>query len=65
MFAAEDIQRQVTVVIVVAVKEAPFLLAMQGQVGCVYIENDFFRRLFLGLEKHADEQLVDSLASKR
>jgi len=46
MLAAEDIQRQIAVAVVIAVEEAPFLLAMQWQVGCVYIQNDLFGACF-------------------
>src|SRR5215204_6356673 len=58
MFTAEDVQRQVTVVIVVAVKEPTFLLPMQRQVGGVYVDNDLLRSLFVRLDKYTDQQLV-------
>ena len=40
VFAAEDVQRQIAVVVVVSVKEASFLLAVQRQVRGVHIQHD-------------------------
>src|SRR5262245_617405 len=65
MLAAEDIQRQIAVAVVIAVEEASFLLAVQRQIGGVYIQNDLFRCVCLGLDKDSDEQLVDSLLPER
>ena len=49
MLAAENIQRQIAVVVVVAVEEAPFLLAVQRQIGRVHIQDDLRRRLLRAL----------------
>ena len=42
MLATEDIQRQITVAVIVAVEESSFLLAMQRQIGGIDIQNDLF-----------------------
>jgi hypothetical protein len=59
MTAAEDVERQVAVAIVVAVEEAAFLVAMQRVVGGIEIEDDLFRRLLVGVEEEVDEQAFD------
>jgi hypothetical protein len=41
---AKNVQRQIAVGFVIAVKEAPFLLAMQRIVGGVEVERDLARR---------------------
>ena len=43
---------------IVAVEETPFLLPMQRIVGRVQIQDDFFRRLLVGLEKDLHQQAV-------
>ena len=40
MAAAEDIERQIAIAVVVAVEEAAFLMAMQRIVGGIEIEDD-------------------------
>ena len=59
MPAAEHIQRQVAVAIVVAVEEPPLLMAMQRIVGGVEVENDLSGRLCVRLEEEVDEQGLD------
>lgn len=44
LLAAKHVQRQVTVAVVVAVKEAPFLLAMQRVVRGVKVQHQLFGR---------------------
>ena len=44
LLAAEDVQRQEAVVVVIAVEEPPFLLAVHQIVGGVEVEHQFFRR---------------------
>ena len=41
MGSGEDIQRQIAVVIVVAVKLGQFLLAVQRDIGGIHIQNEF------------------------
>ena len=45
MLAAEHVERQIAVAVVVAVEEAPFLVAVQRIIGGVEIEDDLLRRL--------------------
>ena len=58
---AKNIQRQVTVGFVIAVKEAPFLLAMQRIVGGIEIERDLAGRRAMRLDEQIDEQPVHRL----
>ena len=57
--AAEDVQRQIAVAIIVAVKEAPFLVPVQRVVGGVEIKDDLRRDRGMGVEKEIDEQAFD------
>ena len=59
MPAAEDVERQIAVAVVVAVEEAPFLVAMQRVVGGVEIEDDLLRRACVGLDKEVDKHPLD------
>lgn len=56
---AEDIERQVAVIVVVAVEEAALLVPMQGVVGGVQVEDDLFGRRGMCVEKDLDEQPLD------
>ena len=49
MLAAEDVQRQIAVIIVVAVEEPPFLVAVQRIVRGIQVQDDLARRLVMGL----------------
>src|SRR5438552_16751014 len=60
--AAEHVERQIAVAIVVAVEEAAFLLAMERDVGVVEIEHDLLWRPLMRLEEQIDEQRVDPRA---
>ncbi len=57
----EDVQRQVAIVAVVAVEEAPFLFAVQRRVGHVEIEDHFLRRRGVRLDERVQQQLVDAI----
>ena len=59
MVAAEDVERQVAVAIVIAVEEAPLLTAVQRVVGGVEVEHQPFRRALVGVEKQVHEQRLD------
>ena len=61
MVVAKDVERQITVVIVEAVEEASFLPAMDRKVRCVKIQHNLIRRFTIGLQKHIDQQSIDSL----
>src|SRR5690606_17130166 len=59
LLAAEDVQRQVAVVIVVAVKEALLLRAVQRRIGRIQIQYDLLGRLRIGVQKQLYEQPLD------
>ena len=59
MPAAEHIQRQIAVAIVITVKEPAFLMAMQRVVGGVEVEHDLPGRPCVRLEEQVDEQGLD------
>jgi len=59
MLAAENIQRQITVAVVVAVKEASFLAAMQRRVGRVQVEHDALRRPRVRFDEQRRQQLIE------
>lgn len=58
MLAAEDVQRQVAVAAVVAVKEAPRLIAVQAVVGGLELEYDPRRLPLLALDGEIHQCLV-------
>ena len=57
VISAEDVQGQVAVVVVVAVKEPSRLLAVQGNVRGVEIQDDTRGRLLVGLQEQVEEQV--------
>ena len=59
VLAAEDIQRQVAVVPVVAVEETPFLLPVQRVVRRIDIQHDARRWRRVGLQEQVDRQGVE------
>jgi hypothetical protein len=59
MGSAEDVQRQITITIIIAVKEAAFLMAVQRIIGGVEIENDLWWRLLVRLQEQIDKQGFD------
>jgi hypothetical protein len=60
MFPAEDVQRQITVMAIVAVKEALFLLPMQGRVGDIQIEHYLRRRGGVCFQKNIHQQSIQA-----
>ena len=62
MAAAEDVERQVAVAVVIAVEEPPLLMAVQRIVGGVEVEHDLLRRALVGVEEQVDEQRLDRRA---
>ena len=62
MPAAEDVQRQIAIAVVVAVEVPTFLLAVNGIIGGIEVEHDAGRRLGVGIEKEIDEQPLDRTA---
>ena len=59
MPAAEHIQRQIAVAVVVAVEEPALLMAVQRAVGRVEVEDDLSGRPIVRLEEQVDEQGLD------
>jgi hypothetical protein len=59
MRAAENVQRQITIAVVIAVKEPPLLMPVQRVVGGVEIEDDLLGRLLVRLQEQIDKQRLD------
>jgi hypothetical protein len=59
VIAAEDVERKIAIVLVISMKEATKLIAVDRVVGGVEIENDLGGRLVMGLEKEGHEQSFD------
>ncbi len=59
MAAAEHIQRQIAVAVVIAVEEPALLMAVQRVVGRVEVEDDLSGRPIVRLEEQVDEQGLD------
>ena len=62
MPAAEDVERQVAVAVVVAVEEPAFLLPVQRIIGGIEIERDLRRGFGVGIKEQIDEQGLDGRA---
>ena len=60
--AAEHVERQITVTVIIAVEKPPFLMTVQWIVGGIEVENDLPRRLAVRIEEHVDEHLLQRLA---
>ena len=58
VLAAEDVERQVTIVAVVAVEETRLLIAVQPIVSGVQVQDDLVWRLVVGLQEDIEEHLV-------
>src|SRR5262249_38928043 len=56
--AAEEIQWQIAVFPIVAMKEASFLFAVQWIISRVQVDDDQLRRLFMRLQKNVDEKAI-------
>ena len=61
MAAAEHVERQIAVAVVIAVEEATLLMPVQRVVGGVEIEDDLFGRAAMGLHEQVDQQAFDHL----
>ena len=62
MPAAEDVQRQIAVAIVVAVEVPTFLLAVERIVGGIEVDDNAHRRLAMSFQEQIDEQPLDGRA---
>src|SRR5205823_12578133 len=58
VFSAEDVQRQIAIVVVIAMEEPTLLLAVQRQVGSLHIQDDLRRSLVVRLDEHLDQQFI-------
>jgi hypothetical protein len=59
MPAAEDVERQVAVAVVIAVEEAPLLMSVHRIVSGVEIKDDLLRGAAMRLQEQVDEQALD------
>src|SRR6478609_3276340 len=59
MPAAEDVERQVAIAVIIAVEEPSFLMPMQRIIGGVEIERDLAGRPGVRIEEQIDEQRLD------
>jgi hypothetical protein len=59
VIAAEDVERQIAVAVVIAVEEPPLLPPVDRVVGRIEIQGDARRRLLMGVEEQLDEQRLD------
>ena len=59
MPAAEDVERQIAVAVVVAVEKAAFLMAVQRIVGRIEIEHDRLGGFAVRIEKRVDQRPLD------
>ena len=59
MPAAEHVERQVAVFVIITMEEPAFLSAVQRNVGIVEIEHDFARRTLMRLQEKLDQQRVN------
>src|SRR4051794_27344389 len=61
MLAAENIQRQITIAVVVTMEEPALLFSMQRQIGGIDIDNHLFRRLVMRFDEHRHQQLIETV----
>ena len=59
MAAAEHVERQIAVAIVITVEEPPLLLAMQRIIGRIQIKNDLRGRAFVRLQEQVEQKSLD------
>jgi len=52
LFSAENVQRQIAIVVVIAVEESSLLLAVQRQVGSIHVQDDFRWSVVLRFDEH-------------
>ncbi len=60
--AARHVQRQIAVVVIIAVEEPPFLMTVQRIVRRIEVEHDLPRRPPMGLHEQVDQQGLDRRA---
>jgi len=62
MTSTKDVKREIAILSVVAVKESPFLIPVNGVVGGVEIQNDLIGGAEMAVEKNINKELVDRFA---
>ena len=61
MVAAEGVERQIAVAVVIAVEEPPLLVPVQGVVRGVQVEDDLLRWLGVRFQEQVHEQGLDGI----
>ena len=61
MLSAKYVQRQIAVIVVIAVIEAPFLMPVQDIIGGIQIQNDLLGSLWVRLQEQIHQQGIDAL----
>jgi hypothetical protein len=62
LMATENVQRQITLMVVIVMEEARFRLPIQERVHGIQTHKDGSRRFPMGLQKERDQQFVDGRA---
>src|SRR3954465_3317294 len=65
MTAAEDVERQVAVAVVVAMEEAALLMPVQRVIGGVKVEDDLPRRCAVRLQEQPHKEILNRFAIER
>src|SRR4051794_27543317 len=65
MTAAEDVERQVAIAVVVAMEEAALLMPVQRVIGGVKVEDDLPRRCAVRLQEQPHEEILNRFAIER
>ena len=58
LFSAENVERQIAIVVVVAVEEASFLSTVQRQIGGVHVQDDLRRSASVRLDEHLHQKFI-------
>ena len=61
MPATEDVERQIAVAVIVAVEVPAFLLAVEGIVGRIEVDDNTHRRFGVSIQKQVHEQPLDGV----
>jgi hypothetical protein len=61
LLAAKNIQREIAIVVIVAVEESPLLLAMQRQIGGIHVQHDLIRSAGVRFQEYLYQQFVHRL----
>src|SRR5450759_2293066 len=61
MLSAKYVQRQIAVIVVIAMIKAPFLFPVQDIVGGIHVQNDLLGGLFMRFQKQIHQQRINAL----